>query len=77
MGLHPLQRRAGGIDAGDLGRAAGQRRDREAARVGITVQHALQAELRSRVRAGDQVVYMSNGGFEGAPQRFAATLGTS
>ena len=32
------------------------------------------AELKSRVRAGDQVVFMSNGGFEGAPQRFAASI---
>jgi UDP-N-acetylmuramate: L-alanyl-gamma-D-glutamyl-meso-diaminopimelate ligase len=32
---------------------------------------ALLAELQARVRAGDQVVFMSNGGFEGAPRRFA------
>jgi UDP-N-acetylmuramate: L-alanyl-gamma-D-glutamyl-meso-diaminopimelate ligase len=34
----------------------------------------LLAELSARVRPGDQVVFMSNGGFEGAPQRFAATI---
>jgi UDP-N-acetylmuramate: L-alanyl-gamma-D-glutamyl-meso-diaminopimelate ligase len=28
--------------------------------------------LTARVRAGDHVVFMSNGGFEGAPRRFAA-----
>jgi len=26
------------------------------------------------VRAGDHVVFMSNGGFDGAPRRFLATL---
>ncbi|MBB5207566.1 UDP-N-acetylmuramate:L-alanyl-gamma-D-glutamyl-meso-diaminopimelate ligase [Chiayiivirga flava] len=35
---------------------------------------ALLAALRLHVRAGDQVVFMSNGGFEGAPLRFAAML---
>jgi UDP-N-acetylmuramate: L-alanyl-gamma-D-glutamyl-meso-diaminopimelate ligase len=35
---------------------------------------ALLAELQARVRPGDQVVFMSNGGFEGAPRRFADTL---
>jgi UDP-N-acetylmuramate: L-alanyl-gamma-D-glutamyl-meso-diaminopimelate ligase len=35
---------------------------------------ALLAELQARVRPGDQVVFMSNGGFEGAPRRFAETL---
>jgi UDP-N-acetylmuramate: L-alanyl-gamma-D-glutamyl-meso-diaminopimelate ligase len=34
----------------------------------------LLAELAARVRPGDQVVFMSNGGFEGAPRRFAAML---
>jgi len=35
---------------------------------------ALLAALGERVRAGDQVVFMSNGGFEAAPARFAAQL---
>jgi len=34
----------------------------------------LLAELGARVRPGDHVVFMSNGGFDGAPQRFAASL---
>jgi UDP-N-acetylmuramate: L-alanyl-gamma-D-glutamyl-meso-diaminopimelate ligase len=32
------------------------------------------ALLRERVRAGDHVVFMSNGGFDGAPRRFLAVL---
>jgi UDP-N-acetylmuramate: L-alanyl-gamma-D-glutamyl-meso-diaminopimelate ligase len=35
---------------------------------------ALLAALQREVRGGDQVVFMSNGGFEGAPRRFAAAL---
>ena len=35
---------------------------------------ALVAALRERVRPGDQVVFMSNGGFDGAPRRFVAAL---
>jgi UDP-N-acetylmuramate: L-alanyl-gamma-D-glutamyl-meso-diaminopimelate ligase len=35
---------------------------------------ALVAALRDRVRAGDHVVFMSNGGFDGAPRRFLAAL---
>lgn len=35
---------------------------------------ALIAALRAQVRAGDHVVFMSNGGFEGAPRRFADAL---
>ena len=35
---------------------------------------ALLAGLRERVRAGDHVVFMSNGGFDGAPRRFLAML---
>ncbi|UHQ25125.1 UDP-N-acetylmuramate:L-alanyl-gamma-D-glutamyl-meso-diaminopimelate ligase [Lysobacter sp. 5GHs7-4] len=35
---------------------------------------ALIAALRARVRAGDHVVFMSNGGFDGAPRRFLAVL---
>ncbi len=36
---------------------------------------ALVARLRELVRAGDHVVFMSNGGFDGAPRRFLAALG--
>ena len=36
---------------------------------------ALLAALRAQARAGDHVVFMSNGGFEGAPRRFLALLG--
>ncbi|KFN44328.1 UDP-N-acetylmuramate:L-alanyl-gamma-D-glutamyl-meso-diaminopimelate ligase [Arenimonas metalli] len=32
------------------------------------------AALAARAQAGDHVVFMSNGGFEGAPRRFLATL---
>ena len=35
---------------------------------------ALIARLREAVRAGDHVVFMSNGGFDGAPRRFFAAL---
>ena len=35
---------------------------------------ALLAQLRARVRTGDHVVFMSNGGFDGAPRRFFAQL---
>ena len=34
------------------------------------------AALTQRVREGDHVVFMSNGGFEGAPRRFLAGLGS-
>ena len=36
---------------------------------------SLLAALSARVRPGDHVVFMSNGGFEGAPRRFVALLG--
>ena len=36
---------------------------------------ALLARLAALVRPGDTVVFMSNGGFEGAPHRFARSLG--
>ena len=36
---------------------------------------ALLAALAARVRPGDHVVFMSNGGFDGAPRRFVARLG--
>ena len=35
---------------------------------------ALLAQLQSSVRSGDHVVFMSNGGFDGAPRRFLAAL---
>ncbi len=35
---------------------------------------ALLAELAAQTRPGDHVVFMSNGGFEGAPRRYAASL---
>ena len=35
---------------------------------------ALLAALQDEVRAGDHVVFMSNGGFDGAPRRFLAQL---
>ncbi|MFS8064166.1 MAG: UDP-N-acetylmuramate:L-alanyl-gamma-D-glutamyl-meso-diaminopimelate ligase [Luteimonas sp.] len=38
---------------------------------------ALIAALDERVQRGDHVVFMSNGGFDGAPRRFLATLQTS
>ena len=36
---------------------------------------SLIASLRALVRPGDHVVFMSNGGFDGAPRRFLGTLG--
>ncbi len=38
---------------------------------------SLIAILRDEARSGDHVVFMSNGGFEGAPRRFVATLGAA
>ena len=38
---------------------------------------ALIARLLETARAGDHVVFMSNGGFDGAPRRFLAALGDS
>jgi len=35
------------------------------------------ASVRAQARAGDHVVFMSNGGFENAPRRFAAALGAA
>jgi UDP-N-acetylmuramate: L-alanyl-gamma-D-glutamyl-meso-diaminopimelate ligase len=35
---------------------------------------ALIEALRAQVRPGDQVIFMSNGGFEAAPRRFAESL---
>jgi UDP-N-acetylmuramate: L-alanyl-gamma-D-glutamyl-meso-diaminopimelate ligase len=34
----------------------------------------LVAALRAQARAGDHVVFMSNGGFENAPRRFVDAL---
>jgi UDP-N-acetylmuramate: L-alanyl-gamma-D-glutamyl-meso-diaminopimelate ligase len=42
--------------------------------IGAADADALIAALQARVRAGDHVVFMSNGGFDGAPRRFLATL---
>jgi UDP-N-acetylmuramate: L-alanyl-gamma-D-glutamyl-meso-diaminopimelate ligase len=38
---------------------------------------SLIAILRDEARPGDHVVFMSNGGFEGAPRRFVAALGAA
>ena len=38
---------------------------------------ALLADLLAQVHPGDHVVFMSNGGFEAAPRRFAAQLGAA
>jgi len=35
------------------------------------------AHLRAFVRAGDHVIFMSNGGFDGAPRRFLAALASA
>ena len=35
---------------------------------------AVIAALKQKARAGDHVVFMSNGGFDGAPRRFLAAL---
>ncbi|MDO5610162.1 MAG: UDP-N-acetylmuramate:L-alanyl-gamma-D-glutamyl-meso-diaminopimelate ligase [Pseudomonadota bacterium] len=42
--------------------------------VAVADADALLAELGRRVAAGDHVVFMSNGGFDGAPRRFVAQL---
>ncbi|HSR64337.1 MAG TPA: Mur ligase family protein [Xanthomonadaceae bacterium] len=57
--------------AWDAGRVVGALRGE-----GVTTPDAdmLIAALRARVRDGDHVVFMSNGGFDGAPRRFLATL---
>ncbi|MET0226646.1 MAG: UDP-N-acetylmuramate:L-alanyl-gamma-D-glutamyl-meso-diaminopimelate ligase, partial [Dokdonella sp.] len=47
-------------------------RGRTAARVDELI-----ASLLDGVRAGDHVVFMSNGGFEGAPRKFFAALEAS
>jgi UDP-N-acetylmuramate: L-alanyl-gamma-D-glutamyl-meso-diaminopimelate ligase len=57
--------------AWDAGRVIGALRGEG---VGAADADALIAALRHRVRTGDHVVFMSNGGFDGAPRRFLATL---
>jgi UDP-N-acetylmuramate: L-alanyl-gamma-D-glutamyl-meso-diaminopimelate ligase len=57
--------------AWDAGRVIGALRGEG---VGAADADALIAALRQRVRTGDHVVFMSNGGFDGAPRRFLATL---
>ena len=42
--------------------------------VAVADAEALIAALAARARAGDHVVFMSNGGFDGAPRRFLARL---
>ncbi len=42
--------------------------------VAVADADALVATLRGLARAGDHVVFMSNGGFDGAPRRFLAAL---
>jgi UDP-N-acetylmuramate: L-alanyl-gamma-D-glutamyl-meso-diaminopimelate ligase len=42
--------------------------------VAVADADALIAALRARVRTGDHVVFMSNGGFDGAPRRFLEAL---
>ena len=43
--------------------------------VAVATVDALLDELRRRVRSGDNVVFMSNGGFDNAPRRFAQSIG--
>ncbi len=42
--------------------------------IAVPTVDTLIAELRRQVRSGDQVVFMSNGGFEAAPRRFVERL---
>ena len=58
--------------AWDAGRVVGAVRGQ--ARTAADTDALLQA-LHAEVRAGDHVVFMSNGGFDGAPRRFVALLG--
>jgi UDP-N-acetylmuramate: L-alanyl-gamma-D-glutamyl-meso-diaminopimelate ligase len=55
----------------DAGRVTGALGGRGASVADVA---ALVAELNRRARAGDHVVFMSNGGFEGAPRRFVEAL---
>jgi UDP-N-acetylmuramate: L-alanyl-gamma-D-glutamyl-meso-diaminopimelate ligase len=58
--------------AWDAGKVVGALRgDGEA----VPTVDALIASLKARAGSGDHVVFMSNGGFEGAPRRFLAELG--
>ncbi len=45
--------------------------------IAVATVDALIAALRGNVRPGDHVVFMSNGGFDGAPRRFLAALADS
>jgi UDP-N-acetylmuramate: L-alanyl-gamma-D-glutamyl-meso-diaminopimelate ligase len=57
--------------AWDAGRVTGALNGRGSA---VPTVDALIGALRSQVRPGDHVVFMSNGGFEGAPRRFVEAL---
>jgi UDP-N-acetylmuramate: L-alanyl-gamma-D-glutamyl-meso-diaminopimelate ligase len=56
-----------------LGRGESRRRARRTRRSGPSVDALIENLLRA-ARDGDHVVFMSNGGFENAPRRFAAAL---
>ena len=43
----------------------------------VTDVDALLVALRGLVHSGDHVVFMSNGGFDGAPRRFFAELSSN
>jgi UDP-N-acetylmuramate: L-alanyl-gamma-D-glutamyl-meso-diaminopimelate ligase len=58
--------------AWDAGKVVGALRNAGEA---VTSVDALIARLRELVRTGDHLVFMSNGGFEGAPRRALAALG--
>jgi UDP-N-acetylmuramate: L-alanyl-gamma-D-glutamyl-meso-diaminopimelate ligase len=45
--------------------------------VAVADADALLAQLHARVRPGDHVVFMSNGGFDGAPRTFFAGIKTA
>ena len=55
----------------DAGRVVSQVRGRARA---VADADALLEALRDRAGEGDHVVFMSNGGFDGAPRRFLALL---
>ncbi|MEO6264054.1 MAG: cyanophycin synthetase, partial [Luteimonas sp.] len=57
--------------AWDAGKVVAGLRGEGVAAAGVD---ALIVALRERVRAGDHVVFMSNGGFDGAPRRFLEAL---
>ncbi len=45
------------------------------AAVAVATVDALLNELQARTHPGDTVVFMSNGGFDDAPRRFARLIG--